>query len=217
MTEEAAVLSYQLVGMQMRIAETESLTKQKLLDAAQELMLAKGYTATSVDEICEAAGLTKGSFFHYFEGKEHLGRVVAQRFYASMHQIFQSAPFHQKKDPLDRVFGRVDFLIELSRSPHAAKGCLLGTFVQELSDTHPKIRSVCASCFDDAAESLKQDLDEAKAKYAPRARWSTQSLAEHLTAVMQGAIILAKAKQDRRVVEESLLHFKEYLKCVFGK
>src|SRR5262245_29948017 len=152
----------------MRTAQPDSLTKQKLLDAAQELMLAKGYTATSVDEICEAAGLTKGSFFHYFEGKEHLGRVVAQHFYASMQQLFQSAPFHQKEDPLDRVFGRVDFLIDLSRGPQSGRGCLLGTFVQELSATHPTIRSVCANCFDEAARSFKRDLDEAKAKYAPR-------------------------------------------------
>src|SRR5262245_14612991 len=201
----------------MRTAQTDSLTKHKLLDAAQELMLAKGYTATSVDEICAAAGLTKGSFFHYFEGKEHLGRSVAQRFYASMRQLFQSAPFHQKKDPLDRVFGRVDFLIELLRNPQGVKGCLLGSFVQELSATHPTIRSVCATCFADGVQNFKQDLDAAKAQHAPRARWSTQSLAEHLTAVVQGAIILAKAKQDPKVMEESLTHFREYLKCVFGR
>jgi len=201
----------------MRIAQTDSLTKQKLLDAALELMLAKGYTATSVDEICEAAGLTKGSFFHYFEGKEHLGQLLAQHFHDSMKQVFQAAPFHQKKDPLDRVFGRVDFLIEIARNPQGHMGCLLGTFVQELSDTHPSIRSVCATCFDDAAQSFKRDLDEAKAKYAPRARWSTQSLAEHLTAVAQGALILAKAKQDPKVMAEHLRHFREYLKSVFGR
>jgi TetR/AcrR family transcriptional regulator, transcriptional repressor for nem operon len=201
----------------MRTAQTDSLTKQKLLDAAQELMLAKGYTATSVDEICAAAKLTKGSFFHYFEGKEHLGREVAQRFYASMQQLFQSAAYHQEKDPLDRVFGRVDFLIDLSRRPQASKGCLLGNFVQELSATHPTIRSVCATCFDKAAQSFRQDLEEAKEKYTPNAGWTAQSLAEHLTAVVQGAIILGKAKQDPKVLEESLTHFREYLKCVFGR
>src|SRR5262245_47035334 len=201
----------------MRTPRTDSPTRQKLLDAAQELMLAKGYTATSVDEICEAAGLTKGSFFHYFEGKEHLGREVVQHFSDSRRQLFQSAPFLQKKDPLDRVFGRVDFFIELSRHPQAGVGCLMGTFVQELSGTHPAIRSVCASCFEQAVRGFQQDLDEAKAKYAPRARWSSRSLAEHLTAVVQGAIILAKAKQDPKAVEESLAHYREYLRCVFGR
>src|SRR5262249_48419396 len=101
----------------MRKAQTNSLTRQKLLDAGEELMLAKGYTATSVDEVCEKAGLTKGSFFHYFEGKEHLGRLVAQRYYSCWQQKAQSAPFRQKKDPLDRLFGVVDFFIESSRSP----------------------------------------------------------------------------------------------------
>jgi TetR/AcrR family transcriptional regulator, transcriptional repressor for nem operon len=201
----------------MRVFQGEPETRRKLLDAAQELMLAKGYTATSVDEICESAGLTKGSFFHYFEGKEHLGRVVAERFAASMRHHFQSAPFHEKKDPLDRVFGRVDFLIDMARKGQGPKGCLLGTFVQELSATHPTIRSVCATCLDDAAQSFKQDLEAAKAKYTPRARWSAQSLAEHLTAVVQGSIILAKAKQDAKVMAESLTHFREYLKCVFGQ
>jgi len=180
----------------MRTAQADPLTKQKLLDAAQELMLTKGYTDTSVEEICTAAGVTKGSFFHYFAGKE--------------------APFRRKQDPLERVFGYIDFLIEKARSP-MTKGCLLGTFVQELSQTHPKIRSVCAAGFEGQADRLKQDLEEAKAKYVPRARWSSQSLAEHVLAVAQGAIILAKAKQDRKVIEESLAHVREYLKNIFGK
>jgi TetR/AcrR family transcriptional repressor of nem operon len=201
----------------MRTAQAESPTRDKLLDAAQGLMLEKGFTATSVDDVCEAAGLTKGSFFHYFENKEHLGRVVAERFFSHGKEKFQAAPYRQKKDPLDRVFGYVDFLIEMSRSPAMANGCLLGTFVQELSQTHPQIRAVCASCFEQAGEFLKQDLQEAKAKYAPRAKWSPQTLAEHVMAVMQGAMILAKAKQDRKVVEEQLVHVREYLKCVFEK
>src|SRR5262245_34228594 len=190
----------------MRTPPTSSPTRAKLLTAAQELMRAKGYTATSVDEICEAAGVTKGSFFHYFEGKEHLGRVVAEHFYASMREFFQAAPFHQKEDPLERVFGRVDFLIGLAQSPQNCPGCLLGTFIQELSATQPGIRSVCANCLADCARNFQRDLDEAKAKYVPDATWNSQSLAEYLTAVTQGAMILAKAKQDAKVMEESLMH-----------
>ncbi|MCI0461729.1 MAG: TetR/AcrR family transcriptional regulator [Gemmataceae bacterium] len=201
----------------MRTADSDSPTKQKLLDAAQELMLAKGFTATSVDEVCAAAGVTKGSFFHYFESKEHLGRMVAEHFFAARKQQFQSAPFWRKKDPRDRVYGFIDLLIERSCTSEAGKGCLLGTFVQELSETHPAIRSVCAACFAEQVAFFKRDLDEAKALYAARARWDTQSLAEHFLAVIQGAIILAKAKQDPKVIGESAKHFKEYLKSLFGK
>jgi TetR/AcrR family transcriptional repressor of nem operon len=201
----------------MKTAQVDSLTKQKLLDAALELMLAKGYTATSVDDVCTAAGLTKGSFFHYFESKEDLGKAVAERFYAGMHASLQSAPFLQEPDPLDRVVGFVDFLIAKAGNPRLANGCLLGTFVQELSETHPQIRNVCADCFGKQADWLAGELELAKAKHAPRASWKPKALAEHLIAIAQGAIILAKAKRDRKVIEESLEHYKEYLRCVFAR
>jgi TetR/AcrR family transcriptional repressor of nem operon len=202
--------------MDMRKALADSLTKQKLLDAAQELMLSRGYTATSVDQVCKVAGLTKGSFFHYFEGKEHLGRLVVQRYYACWQQMSRSAPFRLKKDPLDRVFGSVDFFIQMSHAP-TWKVCLLGILVQELSQTHPQIRSTCAACLDDLADSLKKDLEEAKNKYAPRARWTARGLAEHLIVVAQGAAILAKARQDRKIFENNLRHFKEYLRHLFNR
>jgi TetR/AcrR family transcriptional repressor of nem operon len=200
----------------MKTAQTDSLTRQKLLDAAQELMLAKGYTATSVDEVCTAAGVTKGSFFHYFEGKEELGKVVAERFFAGMRESLRSAPFLQEADPLARVLGFVDFLIAKARNPRLANGCLLGTFVQELSETHPKIRNVCADCFEKQAAWLTAELEQAKARHAPRKSWNPRTLAEHLMAVAQGAMILAKAKRDRKVIEESLAHYKEYLQALCG-
>jgi TetR/AcrR family transcriptional repressor of nem operon len=180
-------------------------------------MLTKGFTATSVDDVCESAGLTKGSFFHYFESKEHLGRAVAERFYLAAQQRFESAPFRQLKDPVDRVLGFLDFLLERTRSSSEFRGCLLGTFVQELSQTHPGIRSVCAMGFEGMAGLLRQDIAEAKRLCDPEARWNPQSLAEHMIAVVQGTIILAKAKQDRKVIEESLGHLKDYLKSVFGR
>jgi TetR/AcrR family transcriptional repressor of nem operon len=198
-------------------ADADSPTKEKLLEAAQELMLARGYTATSVDEVCASAGLTKGSFFHYFESKERLGMEVAQRFFAARKEMFLSAAFRRKKDPLQRVFGYIDFLVEMARGPGAKNGCLLGTFVQELHDSHPKIRSVCAGCFAEQCADLERYLEEAKAAYAPRGRWSPRTLAEHLVAILQGSLILAKARQDAKVLEASLEHFREYLKCLFDQ
>ena len=198
----------------MRTAQAESVTKQELLAAAQELMLTKGYTASSVDEVCTLAGLTKGSFFHYFESKEDLGMALAERFHAAMREGIQSAPFLQMSDPLDRVLGYVDLLIAKSHNPRLARGCLLGTFVQELSETHPKIRDACAACFDEQADWLTAELEEAKARHTPHATWSSRSVAEHLIAVAQGALILAKAQCDAKVFEESLEHYKEYLRSI---
>jgi TetR/AcrR family transcriptional repressor of nem operon len=201
----------------MRTAQAQSPTKEKLLDAAQQLMLAKGFPATTVEEICNTAGFTKGSFFHYFESKEHLGKEVLDRFYVFLQQTVQQGSFRMKSDPLQRVYGYVDRFIEMATNPELPGGCLLGHFTQELADTHPEIRSLCAQHFAEWAALLKQELDEAKAKYAPKASFDTQSLAEYFISVMQGSRILATAKQDTRVFEQNLRHFKRYIKSLFEK
>lgn len=201
----------------MRTAQAHSPTKEKLLEAAQRLMLVKGFSATTVDEICAAADLTKGSFFHYFESKEHLGREVLEHFCCSQQQQVQQGLFCKKSDPLQRVYGFVDRFIEMWKDPQFPSRCLLGNFAQELSDTYPGIRSLCAQHFAGSAQALKQELDEAKAKYAPKASLDTQSVAEYFMAVVQGSYIVAKATQDSRVVEKNLQHFKRYVKSLFEK
>lgn len=198
----------------MRTAQVESPTKDRLLDAAQALMLAKGFTATTVDKICEKAKLTKGSFFHYFESKEELGRKLLERFCAANARKMQGC-CGTERDPLKRVYHYIDGLIELAHDPVMARGCLLGTFAQELSDTHPRIRQVCDKAFGAWASQFGDELARAKATYAPRATFDPQSVAEHLIAVLEGSLIVGKARQDRKTLGRSLGHFKAYLKSLF--
>lgn len=192
-------------------------TKEKLLEAAVRLMLEKGYTATSVDEICEAAKLTKGSFFHYFENKEDLGKAAVKYFYGRMKGMFSECDFMKESDPLKRVYGYVDAMIEFSQTPNTPKCCLIGNFTQELADTHPAIRDVCAECFDDGMGHLKVWLAEAKTKHTPRANFDTDALADYFTSLAQGSILLAKATQDRKLFVRNLTLYKQHLKSIFGK
>ncbi|MEW6684328.1 MAG: TetR/AcrR family transcriptional regulator [Nitrospirota bacterium] len=199
----------------MRTANPDSPTKEKLLDAAQRLMLAKGFPATTVEEICETAGLTKGSFFHYFESKDDLGQAVLDRYAGQGLGALETASFRGQRDPLKRILASIDHWIDLVKDPSAPCGCLLGNFAQELSDTHPKIRAQCARHFDRWTQMLKQDFDEAKSAYRPRAQIDTQGLAEHYVAVLEGALLLTKAKSDRKVFERNLTHLKRYIRTVF--
>ena len=191
-------------------------TKERLLDAAEELMVAKGFAATTVDDICEAAELTKGSFFHYFESKDELGKAVLERYCQRSAQRQQDS-CAKEPDPLKRVYSVVDFLINQAKTCESPRGCLLGTFAQELSDTHPEIRKVCARAFGAWVEALAKDLEDAKARYAPTAPFDSKSLAEHFITVLEGAQILSKTQQDTQVIEKSLTHFKHYLKAIFGR
>lgn len=199
----------------MRIPKIRSRARDKLLDAAQRLMLAKGYPATTIEEICAAAKLTKGSFFHYFESKEDLGKALLERDADSGPQTGGSAYRMEKRDPLERVYGYLDFSAQVYQGPRGRTGCLLGNFAQELSDTHPAIRSLCAKRFDEWAATFKRALDEAKARHRPKTTLDTQSLAEHFIAVLEGSLILGKAHRDMGIVRKNLRHFRHYLEMIF--
>lgn len=203
----------------MRTKAINPQAKQKFLDAAQELMLAKGFAATSLDEICRKAGLTKGCFFHYFEGKDALGKEVLERFCCSSRKAMQEGCCCQDKlsDPLKRIYTYIDYVIDMSAKSTANKGCLIGAFAQELSDTHPKMRSMCAQGFDAWAKILKDDISAAKAKYASKAAFDPKELADHCIAILEGSQVLAKAKQDRKIIAKNMKHFKQYLKSLFGR
>jgi TetR/AcrR family transcriptional repressor of nem operon len=182
-----------------------------------ELMLENGYSATGVDNVCRAAKVTKGSFFHYFKTKEDLGKAVLDRFYRGMQAMAAQSPHFKKDDPLERVLGWMDFASDGSRDPRTLKGCLLGTFSQELSQTHEAIRKECDSKFCEWTGSIRKDLDDAVARHKPKTPIDTAGLASHLVASLEGAIILAKAKGDGKPIRETMQHCKAYVSSLFGR
>ncbi len=194
---------------------TESRTR--LLDAAMDLMRLKGYAATTVDDICRAAELTKGSFFHHFASKEELGIAAAEHFATMAATLFASAPYRTLPDPVDRLLGYIDFRIAILRGPVCQFSCLLGTFVQELYETHPAIRAACEKHLNDHVADLTRDVAEARTQYAPNAAWSAESLALHMQAVLQGSLILAKARQGPEAAIECLRHLRRYVQMLFHR
>lgn len=164
-------------------------------------------------EVCERADLTKGAFFHYFEGKEALGKAMLERWVADGTAAYSAAPFWEQADPLDRVYGYIDFTAELTKAGPC--GCLVGIFSQELWQSHPELRADCEVAFTGWAEGLGRLLEEAKSRHVPRASFDPRSLAYHFIAVFEGALVLARAFQRPEVVEEQLGHFKRYARTLF--
>jgi TetR/AcrR family transcriptional repressor of nem operon len=191
--------------------------KRKLLDAAVHVIRAKGYSATSVDDLCKAAGVTKGAFFHHFASKENLAVAAAEYWSEFTGELFKSAPYQSHKDPLDRLLGYVDFRREILRGDLADFTCLLGTMVQEAYETSPKIRRACDASISSHADTVAMDIAAAKKLYAPGATWSASELVLFMQAVIQGAFILAKAKHGAKAAQASLVHLKRYIEFLFGK
>jgi TetR/AcrR family transcriptional regulator, transcriptional repressor for nem operon len=191
-------------------------TRTKILHAALDVMRQKGYAATSVDDLCEAAGLTKGGFFHHFKSKEELAVAAARYWGEWTGAMFANAPFNDFEDPLDRLIAYVDFRIELLKGRSLPEfTCYLGTTVQETYLTHPDIRAAVQASFAGHTEMIAKIAAAAKARHAPHASWTAESLALHTQAVIQGAFVLAKAKGGPEVAADQLLHLRRYIELLF--
>jgi TetR/AcrR family transcriptional repressor of nem operon len=192
-------------------------SKAKLLDAAVQVIRAKGYSATTVDDVCRTAGLTKGSFFHHFESKQQLALEAAAHFSSRADELFARAPYRALPDPVDRLLGYVDFRKAILRGELPEFTCLLGTMVQEAYDTHPPIRAACDAAISHHAESLEADIAQAMEQCGVAAEWSAASLALYTQSVIQGAFVLAKARHGREVAGDCLDHLRRYLQLLFDR
>ncbi len=198
----------------VNIMKQNAPKKEKLLDSASQLMLEKGYVATTIDQICADADVTKGSFFHYFKSKDDIGKEVVSRFASYVNEGMNKFTDTCGEDPLERIYGYLDAAIMFAESPES-KGCLVGMFTQEMSQSHPEIRTICEHAFDQMMEPLTKYFGEAKEKYANDKLIDPRSLAETYIAMVQGSMILTKANKDKAVMRRTMNHYREYLGNLF--
>lgn len=198
-----------------RSTQPDGASRTRILNAALRVIRAKGYTAATVDDICRAAGLSKGSFFYHFKDKEELAVAAAGHFAAMADGLFAEAPYRAAADPLDRLLGYVDFRSSILRGDLPEFTCLLGTMVQEAYETHPAIRDACDRYISAHAAEVSKDIEAAKRLHAPDAPWTAEGLGLFTQAVLQGAFVLAKAKNGPAVAVECLSHLRRYLETQF--
>jgi TetR/AcrR family transcriptional regulator, transcriptional repressor for nem operon len=191
--------------------------RAKLLDAAVGLVRAQGYAATSVDELCRAAGVTKGAFFHHFKSKDDLAIAAAHHWSETTGALFASAPYHDHADPLDRVLAYIDFRAALIAGAPAEFSCLVGTMVQEAFGANDDIRAACEASIFGHAATLEADIEAARNKYKIKSDWTAKSLALHTQAVLQGAFILAKAQGGPEIARDMAGHLKRYVQLLFAR
>lgn len=187
-----------------------------LLEAAHKLVRRQGWTATSVDDLCTEAGVTKGAFFHHFASKDDLGVAAAQHWSDITAPLFAAAAYHHRGDPLQRLFGYLDFRASLVKGRHPeAFTCFAGTTAQEVFATSQPIREACAASITDHAATLTGYFAAAMAQRRPLANVTAAGLALYTQTVLQGGFVVAKATGDSAPLLDAIAHLKNYLGLLF--
>jgi TetR/AcrR family transcriptional repressor of nem operon len=188
----------------------------RLIEAARSLVRRKGFAATSVDDLCAAAGVTKGAFFHHFPSKEALGVALVEDWTAMTGAMFAVHPYNSHPDPLDRVFAYLDLRRVLLDQPIPEFSCVAGTTVQETFESSPSIRDAAWQSIASGFEHVRPHLAEALAAH-PVAGVTAESLAHQFQVAVQGGIILAKAAGDPGLAREAFDHLERYLRLLFQR
>jgi TetR/AcrR family transcriptional repressor of nem operon len=168
--------------------------KQKILDAARSLIEARGYSALGVAEICKAAGVPKGSFYHFFESKESLALAVVDEHWAAQQRDWCRA-LGGDAQPLERLRQLFE---ETEAAQHAAQqgcgtvaGCLFGNLTLELSNRTEAVRQRLQEIFEAQVDMVESVIAEARER-GDVTVVDTGEAARAVVAQLEGQVLFAK-------------------------
>jgi TetR/AcrR family transcriptional repressor of nem operon len=168
--------------------------REQLLSAGLETLHRRGFNATSVEDITEAAGVPKGSFYNHFESKEALGAEAVLKYWEKSDALKELRD--TKVAPLTRLRKYFERQNEGALKPEWP-GCLLGNFAGELSDQSPLIRERVAAAFAAWSDEIALVIGEAQRAGAVSKDLPPKALAAFVVNAWEGAALRARADKDR--------------------
>ena len=170
-------------------------SRRRIVETAQELFHAKGYTSTSMDDIVREAGMTKGSLYHYFTGKEALGTAVVE------HMIAEQFAAPQGAGPRDPIRGVVAMFRRAERGladRRCKGGCLFGNLALEVSDLHDGLRRTIEEAFARWERQVAYALESGKRDGYFNPSLQSKAMAHCIVALLEGGILLSKVQRNTR-------------------
>jgi TetR/AcrR family transcriptional repressor of nem operon len=213
------LITYKPVGMTKPIKTPRAPreTRQKLVAAARTLVLRQGFTGSGVDQICEAAGVTKGAFFHHFKSKDDIGRAVLADWADFGMGIYRTAKVEPARYPLDHVHRFFEIMIGFLQNSPSPVTCVVGIMSQELALANPALRAVCSNHLGEWADFARKLLDEAKAAQPPEVDFDSNDVVWFLNSLWQGSMLISKTRQDPTIAIRNLERARAEIDRLFGE
>jgi TetR/AcrR family transcriptional repressor of nem operon len=194
-------------------------TREKILDIAKSAVLAKGFQATSIDEIIAEAGITKSGFFYHFHDKNELARALVRRFRDQVEAVLEDTfgrAGELTDDPLQRFLIGLKLFAELVAEDHRdGSGCIIASicYQERLFD-----REVMSS-IRDFSQSWRQRfhgyLSDIAKQYELAPGVDLDDLSDMLACIIDGAIIMARVNNDHRFIERQILAYRAQVRMAF--
>ncbi len=189
-------------------------TREKILRTADELFYLHGYNATGLDAIIGAAGVTKGNFYYYFKSKELLAVEVIEWHFEKVQAEARVALAGKPIGPLERLFTVLGVILKRHKAQYEQGnicGCFFGNFTLELSTDSHLVRNKLDTVFSRYRELFSGLLEEAMRQGEVDERLDPDSEAEILLSLIEGALLLDKARQEPKALEQAIQFSRTHL------
>jgi TetR/AcrR family transcriptional regulator, transcriptional repressor for nem operon len=206
--------------IQRAMAKKGAATRARILEIAEASVLAKGFGATSIEEVIAEADITKSGFFYHFKDKNELAREMLRRYVSENDRIFDDVFERGRQladDPLQAFLTGLKLLAEvLGDLPRGHPGCLIASvcYQERLFDRH--VRELSAQSVKNWNTRFLGYLTDIAETHGMREPVSIETLAKTLSCIVDGAIIMSKMLKDPAELERQVLAYRTFVKLVFA-
>ena len=194
--------------------------REMILDIAETNVLSKGFGATSIDEIVAEADITKSGFFYHFRDKNELARALLQRYLETEDAILDDV-FNRARelhgDPLHSFLIGLKLLAELMEDlPNGHPGCLVATIAYSERMFDRDVREINRRAIIVWRERFLAMLEEIAALYPPRDDVDLRTVADMISSMVEGGIVLSRAVGEPKVLAEQIVLLRSYIRLLFS-
>lgn len=183
-----------------------------ILAKGAAVMMRRGYHGTGVQEIVQAAGIPKGSFYHYFASKEDFALAALASIYQPRLQRYAQALCNVDKAPLARILDYYGDLQAYFSQPQGVQcHCFIGSLSFEMSEAVPAIGEYVAAVLDESVRLLAACLREAQLQGALCTEEDCDNLALFIANAWQGVLTRLKVGNDLAPLNAFVLRLERLL------
>jgi TetR/AcrR family transcriptional regulator, transcriptional repressor for nem operon len=197
-----------------------SETRKRIMDVAQDAVLAKGFDATSIDEIVANAEITKSGFFYHFRDKNALAHALIERHIEVEDELFDDLLGRARElsdDPLQAALIGLKLLAELIEDmPDGHPGCVVATAVYQDRLFNRDVREANRRAVLGWRQRFRAMFDDIAAAYPPNDDVDLDQLADMVNSVIEGGIVMARALNEPLVTAQQVLLLRSYIKLLFS-